>query len=108
MSNTPMPDSKRRQVRADHVHQGVDGEAANLRQPVRLGPVEPLSAIPRRQGLADILQIVAGIVSGGNFADDLAQRLPVAQVGRARERVDLRPGIVDVEFARYRESRAWP
>ena len=30
-----------------------------------------------------------------------AQRLAVAQKGRAREHVDLRAGIVDVVFARH-------
>ena len=49
--------------------------------------------------LADGLQVVARIEPLRDRADLLAQRLPVAQVGRAGEHVDLRAGIVDVVLA---------
>ena len=49
--------------------------------------------------LPDRLQIIAGIKPFRNRADVLAERLAVAQVGRAREHVDLGAGIVDVIFA---------
>ena len=50
--------------------------------------------------LADRLEIVAGIKPFRDRADVFAERLAVAQEGRAREHVDLRAGIVDVVFAR--------
>ena len=53
---------------------------------------------------ANRLQIVAGIKALGDRADIFAQRLAVAQIGRAREHIDLRAGIVDVVFARDREA----
>ncbi len=49
--------------------------------------------------LADRLQVVAGIESFGDLADRLAERLAVAQIGRARQRIDLSAGVVDVIFA---------
>ena len=54
------------------------------------------------QRLADRLQIVAGIKAARDLADLLAERLAVAEVGRAGERIDLRAGVVDVVFARDR------
>ena len=54
-----------------------------------------------RQGLADRLQIVAGIEPRGNLADLLAQGLAVAQKRRARQGIDLAAGIVDVVLARH-------
>ena len=50
--------------------------------------------------LADRLQIVAGIEPLGDRADVLAERLAVAQEGRAGEHVHLGAGVVDVIFAR--------
>ena len=50
--------------------------------------------------LPDRLQIVAGIEPFGDLADVLAERLAVAQEGRAGERIDLGAGIVDIIFAR--------
>ncbi len=49
--------------------------------------------------LADRLEIVAGIESFRDLADVLAERLAVAQEGRARQRIDLGAGIVDIIFA---------
>ena len=49
--------------------------------------------------LADRLEIVAGIEPFGDLADVLAERLAVAQIGRAGERIDLGAGIVDIIFA---------
>ena len=51
------------------------------------------------QPLADGLQVVARIEALRDRADLLAQGLPVAQVGRAGENIDLRAGIVDVVLA---------
>ena len=52
-----------------------------------------------RQRLADRLQIVAGIEPLRDRADVLTERFQVAQIGRAREHVDLGAGVVDVVFA---------
>src|SRR3546814_8127138 len=61
----------------------------SLRQPDVLRRVVPLVAVARGQRPADVLQVVAGIEPLGNLADRLAQRLAVAQVGRACQGVDL-------------------
>ena len=53
------------------------------------------------QRRADRLQVVAGIEPGRDLADVLAQRLAVAQIGGAGQRIDLRAGIVDVVLARH-------
>ena len=50
---------------------------------------------------ADGDQIVARIKALRNVADGLAERLAVAQEGRAREHIDLRAGVVDIIFARH-------
>src|SRR3546814_8995654 len=68
----------------------------SLRQPDVLRRVVPLVAVARGQRPADVLQVVAGIEPLGNLADRLAQRLAVAQVGRACQGVDLPAGVVDV------------
>ena len=49
-------------------------------------------------------QIVAGIEAWRDLADRLAQRLAVAQVQRAGERLDLRAAVVDVILAGDREA----
>ena len=69
-----------------------------------LGQVAPFVAVARRQRLADLLQIVAGIEALGDRLDGLAQRLAVAQIGRAREGIDLGAGVVDVILARDLEA----
>ena len=46
----------------------------------------------------DRLQIVARVEAFGDLADVLAERLAVAQVHRAGERIDLRAGVVDIIF----------
>ncbi len=51
-----------------------------------------------RQRLADRAQIIARIEPVRNVADILAERLAVAQEGRARQHVDLRAGVVYVIF----------
>ena len=61
-------------------------------------------AILGSQRRANRLEIVARIKALGDRADIFAQRLAVAQVGRAREHIDLRAGIIDVIFARDRKA----
>ena len=56
----------------------------------------------RLQRLADRLQIIARIETARDLADVFAERLAVAKVGGAGERIDLRAGVVDVVFARHR------
>jgi hypothetical protein len=57
------------------------------------------------QGLADRLEVIAGIEAFRDFADVLAKGLAIAQERRACEHVDLGTGIVDVIFARDVEAR---
>src|SRR3546814_14713056 len=78
--------------------------SAHRRQPLGLRRVVPLVAVARGQRRADVLQVVAGIEALRNRADGLAQRLAVAQVGRARQGVDLAAGVVDVVLPGDRKS----
>ena len=80
---------------------GGDGQPRTIRQPLRLGLAEQRLAVRLGQRRADRLQVVAGIEPFRDVADALAQRLAVAQEGRAGEHVDLGAGIVDVVFARH-------
>ena len=59
-----------------------------------------LVAMLGRERLPDRHEVIAGIEPFRNLADVLAERFAVAQVGRAREHIDLRAGVVDVIFAR--------
>ena len=68
----------------------VDGALAHERQPFGLGLAHQRRAEFARESFADGLQIVAGIEALGDRADVFAERLAVAQEGRAREHVDLR------------------
>ena len=68
------------------------------------GHGEKLLAMLSGKLLADRLEIVAGIEPFGNLADVLAERLAVAQIGRAGERIDLGAGVVDIIFARHGEA----
>ena len=76
------------------------------RQPFRFRLVEQRCAVLGGERRADRLQIVAGIKAVRDSPIVFAQRLAVAQKGRAREHIDLRAGIVDVIFARDRRSPA--
>ena len=95
-----MGDVERGEIVADHRHHRLDGALAHERQPFRLGLAHQARAKFAREIFADGLQIVAGIEALGDRADVLAERLAVAQEGRARQHVDLAAGVVDVIFAR--------
>ena len=56
-------------------------------------------AVARGERRAGLLEIVAGIEPSGIAPIGLAQRLAIAQMERARERIDLGAGVVDVVFA---------
>jgi hypothetical protein len=87
------------------VHHHRDGLGAHDRQPFALRHRLQLVAVLGGERLPDRLQIVAGIKPFRNLADVLAERLAVAQEGRAREHIDLRAGVVDVIFARDVKAR---
>ena len=95
-----MGDVEGGEIGADHRHHRVDGALARHWQPFRLGLVLERRAELARQILADRFEIVARIEALGDRADVLAQGLAVAEVGRARQDVDLAAGVVDVIFAR--------
>ena len=92
-------DAEQGEVGADQIDHRRHRAVAEQRQPLAfVGGGEPV-AIFRRQRGADRHQIIARVHALGDVADVLAQRLAVAQVDRAGERVDLRAGVVDVIFA---------
>ena len=96
-----MADIEGGEILLDQHQHGRDRRLAHQRQPALLGEVEQRGSVLLRQRLADRLQVVAGIEPRRDLADVLAQRLAVAQVGRARQRVDLGAGVVDVVLARH-------
>ncbi len=55
--------------------------------------------ISSRARHADAFQVVAGVKTLGDFADGLAQRLAVAQIGGTGQDIDLGAGVIDVIFA---------
>ena len=92
------------EIGADRRHHHLDRLCAHDRQPLAFGLLGQRVAILRSKRRADRLEVVARIKSLGNGADVLAERFAVAQIGGARERIDLRAGIVDVIFARHFEA----
>ena len=90
---------------ADEVEHRLDRGIAEQRQPFALGRVGVAVAIFGREQRADRLQIIARVEAFGNLADVLAERLAVAEVHRAGERIDLRAGVVDIIFLGDAEAR---
>ena len=94
-------DAERVEIVLDHGEHGLKRSGPRDRQPFALRHGEKLLAMLSGELLADRLEIVAGIKPFGNFADLLAQRFAIAQIGRAGERIDLGAGVVDIVFARH-------
>src|SRR5262249_36170891 len=97
-------DVEREKIIADVRHHHVDGMIAVGREALRLRLVLQAGAIAGGELRSHRLEVVAGIEAFRYGGDVLAERLAVAQERRARERVDLRAGIVDVVFARDLEG----
>ena len=94
-----------REVLPDQIHHGIDRKTAKFREPVRFVHAGPAIAVARCNRFPDGNQIIAGVKPFGDCADILAKRFAVAQMGRACEHIDLRPGIVDVVFPADAETR---
>ena len=92
------------EILANEIHHHRERLLAHDRQPCLFRHVEQRPVVVIGKRLADRLQIVSGIEPGRYFADILAERLAIAQIGRARQHVDLGARIVDVVFARDREA----
>src|SRR5262249_4345230 len=75
-------------------------------QPFRLRLVLQCRAVLGRECCPDRLEVVAGIEPFRYGADVLSPRLAITQERGARERVNLRAGIVDIVFAGDVEARA--
>ncbi len=104
-SEDRMADADRREIFADQRHHGRHCKAAHRAEPLALGRREPAVAIARSEGPAGILEIVAGIVAVRDRGKRLAERLAIAQIGRAGEDVDLCAAVVDVVFAAHGVAR---
>jgi hypothetical protein len=98
-------DAERREIGANERHHLGDREVAQRRQPLRLGRGAPLVAVAPDERGGRVLEIGAGIKSLGDRIHGLAERLAITQMERARERLDLGAGIVDVVFAADRKTR---
>ncbi len=92
---------ERGQIGADGIHHARDRDLAHERQPFAFRLGGEREAMRGGKLAADGAQVIAGIEALGDGADVLAQRLAVAQEGRACQHVDLGAGIVDVIFARH-------
>ena len=86
------------QVLLDETQHRLNGEIADGCQPLSLGCKEPLLAVARRQTGTHGFQVIAGIETRRNRTDVFAKRLAVAQIGRPRQNIDLRAGVVDIVF----------
>ena len=91
-------DAEQAEVVADQLDHRRDGLALEQVEPFAFGRVDELVAEFGGEHRADRLQIVARVKPFGDLADVLAQRLAVAQVRRAGERIDLAAGVVDIIF----------
>ena len=93
------------EILADRHHHLFERDGANDGKPSRLRTVFERLAEGLGNERADRLEILARIKPFRNCADIFAQGFAVAQIGRAREHIDLGAGIVDVIFARHLDSR---
>ena len=93
-----MLDAEQPQVRADQVHHRRHCPGAEQRQPLARGRAGVAVAELGRERGADGHQVIARVQPLGDD-DGGAERLPVAQVERAREHVDLRARVVDIILA---------
>ena len=96
-----MVHAERGQVVADQGHHRVDAEPGERLQPFPLVAAQPAVAVAPGDLPGDRDEVVAGVEAFGDGADPLAQRLAVAQVQRAGERLDLHAGVVHVVLARH-------
>ncbi len=106
------------EIGADQSHHLGDGEFAHRRQPNRLGLVEPLFAVALEQLASGLLQVFAGIEPLRLNARRLQRhravqqaafrlrfdRLAIAVIDRAGQRIDLGAGIVDVILTVHRKA----
>ena len=99
-----MIDVERGEIGAHRRHHHLDRLGAHDGKPFGLGLLCQRVFVLRGECGTDRLEIIAGIQAFGNRTDVLAERLAVAQIGRAREHIDLGAGVVDVIFARYLET----
>ena len=96
-----VPDPQLLEVRLDLLEQHFNRDLARNRQVFLFRLPHQHVAMGLGEPLPDRDHVVAWIKAFGDLADILAQRLPVAQVGRAPELVDLGAGIVHVVFAHH-------
>ena len=94
-----VPDAEQRQIRADHVHHLGHRRLAEDQQPVGFGRMLISVAKFGGQSLTDRFQIIARVQALGDRTNIVSQRFPIAQMGGASERIDLRSGVVDIIFA---------
>jgi len=96
-----MDDAQLGEVGADHVHHCRDRPGAEQVEPLAFGSsAEPVAEFGG-QSLAHGNQVVARIEPFWYLAHRFAQGFAVSQMGRPGEHLHLRPGIVDVVFARH-------
>ncbi len=93
-----MVNSEKCEVVADEVEHRRDRSGAEQLQPFAFWLLGIFIAELGREPGTDRLQILARVHALGDFADIPAQRLPVAEVHRACERVDLSAGVIYIIF----------
>ena len=95
-----LADAQGSEILADRNHHLFERDGANDGKPLGLRTILERLAKGLGNQRADRLEIVARIKPFRNDADVFAQGFAITQIGRARERIDLGAGIVDVIFAR--------
>ena len=94
-------DAEQFEIGADAVHHRGYDLGPEQRQPLAVGLANEAAAELGGERLAHGDEVIARIEPLRDRADVLAQRLAVAQMRRAGERVDLAAGVVDVVLARH-------
>ena len=89
----------------DQVEHGCDRPALEQVEPLAFRRARISVAELAGELCADRLQIVARVEALGDLADVFAKRFAVAEVDRARERIDLRAGVIDIIFLGDAEAR---
>ena len=102
--NTSWRTSSAREIGADQVQHGGDAAAAEHRQPVGFGRLQPAVTVAADDRLGDRDQLLGRIPPLGRLRRSAAQGFQVPMVHRARQHVDLGAVIVDVILARDRET----
>ena len=96
---------ERRQITADQIHHGINGENPKGRQPFIFRHLLPFVAIAIGEVLTCLLKVITGIQAVGDFANIFTKRFPISEMSRTGENIYLGASIIDVIFPSNLEPR---